>query len=67
MYQAQTAGILETIMNALSLPTSRKSATPRRIRILPRRRETAVAPSIRDRMPEKETYFEAARLSRWNR
>ena len=69
MYQAKTTGFLESLMNALSLPTSRRSSV-RRSRPAPRRREAVVRPAGRDGfvgLTGKEMYIEMARLSRWNR
>lgn len=70
MYQAKTTGFLESLMNALSLRTSRGSSVTRRARSLPQRREAAVRPTGRDAfvgLTGKEMYIEAAWLSRWNR
>jgi len=67
MYQVKTTGFLELLMNVLSLPRSQRSSGARRTRPVPRRRETALQRSVRDSLATKEIYFEAARLSRWNR
>ncbi len=67
MYGTKTNGFLELLMNALTLPSSRRSARARRNRALPRRREAAVAPTFRDAMDGKGIFIEATRLSRWNR
>ncbi len=67
MYQPKTAGILATLLSALSFPRARNSAGLRRIRPVPQRREAAVRRSIPDGVATKEMYFETARLTRWTR
>ncbi len=67
MYGTKTTGFLESLMNALALPSSRRGARARTNRAVPRRREAAVAPTFRDAMDAKGIFIEAARLSRWNR
>jgi len=65
MYQTKTPGFLEMLMNALSLPTSRRTVATRR---MPRRRGVReLSRWTRESMPATETYIDAARLSRWNR
>ncbi len=66
MYQTQTTGILELLMNALTLPSGRRASTARVPRV-PRRRESATRVSVQDAQARTESYFEAARLSRWTR
>lgn len=67
MYQAKTPGFLELLMNALTVPLSRRTHRARRIRVVPRRREAAARPSAPDLRAKNEMYFETAWLSRWNR
>ena len=67
MYPPKTAGFLELLMNALSLPRSRRSHAVRRRGSLPRRREAVLAASPADGAAVKEMYFETARLTRWTR
>ncbi len=67
MYETKTTGVLELLMNVLSVPRSHGSSRARRARSVPRRREDAVQTVPLDRVMTGETYFEAARLTRWNR
>lgn len=67
MYQAKTPGFLELLMNALAFPVSRRTSKPRRVRVVPARREVAVRPSYREAMQTKETYFATTRVQWWAR
>ncbi len=67
MYQTQTPGILETLMNALSMPNQRRTIAGSRSRRFPRRHDRGLTRRIRESMPGTEMYIDAARLSRWNR
>ena len=67
MYQAKTTGFLELLMNALALPTVRRASTGRRASRAPRRHAFAVGQPAQESNLGTQIYFEAARLSRWNR
>ncbi len=67
MYQTKTPGILEMLMNLLSLPLARRTAAVSRPRRSPRRHDRGLARWTRESTPSTEMYIDAARLSRWNR
>ncbi len=67
MYQAKTHGFLELLMNALAFPVSRRASRPRRVRIVPARREVAVRAPYLEALRAKETYFATARVQWCNR
>ena len=67
MYPTKTPGILEMLVNALSFPTARRTSAAARTRRAPRRHRLAVESAVRHTLPATETFFDAARLSRWNR
>ncbi len=67
MYQTKTPGILEMLMNALSLPAARRTAPVSRSRRPSRRPDRGLTRWSRESTPATEMYMDAARLSRWNR
>jgi hypothetical protein len=67
MYQNNEAGIWENVMSALSFVVVRHKPVASRPRRRPVRPDDGARRTILAAQQSKETYFEMARHSRWNR